>query len=263
MREPFIIDAHAHTGFPNVFFSPEVDWIHLLKRMDQLSIQYSINLCSMKLLNACDKAPELEKARQEYEQSDERIFYLGFYDPRNAGKDLAVLNTALSWPGFKGIKIHPSFNTVSADDPAYEPVWQFASENDLPIVAHTWSVSSYNPVQVLSTPDKFEKFAASFPDVRFVLGHSGGRGAGRLDAIRMAREYANVYMDFGGDIYCYQYFEQMLKQVPGNKVIFGSDYPWLDQRSHLSRVYMSDISTTQKRKILRDNALEVYRLEEN
>jgi len=263
MNKPFIIDAHAHTGYPNCFYSPEIDWKSLVKRMDQLSIQYSINLCSMKLLSSDDKLKELETARQEYDSSEGRLFYLGFFDPRQREEDLAALETASAWKGFKGIKIHPSFNGVSADDPGYEPVWRFAAEHNLPIVAHTWSVSSYNPVQVLSTPDKFEKYAASYPNVRFVLGHSGGRGTGRLEAIRMANEYANVYMDFGGDVFCYRYFEDMLDKVPENKILYGSDYPWLDQRSHLTRVYLADITTIQKRKILRDNALEVYKLEEN
>ena len=79
----------------------------------------------------------------------------------------------------------------------------------------------------------------------------------------MVNEYENVYMDFAGDIYCYEYFEKMERSVPENKVIFGSDYPWLDQRSHLTRVYLANISTSLKGKIFRENALAVYRLEDN
>jgi uncharacterized protein len=261
MKNLFIIDAHAHTGYPNYFFAPEINSEQLLGRMDTLNIQYAINLCSMHLLVTDKKIAELKKARKEFENSNGRIFYLGFFDPRNSTHDLMALKEAKSWPGFKGIKIHPSFNGVSADDASYEPVWKFASEHNLPIVAHTWSVSSYNPVQILSTPDKFEKFVKKYPDVRFILGHSGGRGTGRFEAVRMANEYKNVYMDFAGDIYCYRYFENMAESVPDNKVLFGSDYPWLDQRSHLTRVFLADISTALKRKIFRENALEVYRLE--
>jgi predicted TIM-barrel fold metal-dependent hydrolase len=208
-----------------------------------------------------DQRGELEKAAQEFETSGRRIFYLGFFNPKRSD-DLKLIEEASALPGFKGIKIHPSFNTVSADDDAYEPIWELAARLELPIVAHTWSVSSYNPVQVLSTPDKFERYVKKYSKVRFVLGHSGGRGDGRLQAIRMAREYDNVYMDFGGDIYCQRYFEQVAAELPENKVLFGSDYPWIDCRSHLTRVYMADISTHLKRRILRENALEVYRLED-
>ena len=260
-KAPFIIDAHTHTGYPNVFFSPEVSAEQLLARMDKLNILYAVNLVSMKSL-ADRQLPELETSRKEFEESGRRIFYCGFFNPNRAEEDLEALRTAAGWPGFAGIKIHPSFSGVPADDDAYKPVWTFAAEKDLPIVAHTWSVSSYNPAQKLSTPDRFEKRVREYPQVRFVIGHSGGRTGGRLDAVRMAGEYDNVYMDFGGDVYDYQYFEKMARDVPHNKVLFGSDYPWLDQRSHLTRVYLSDIPDEFKQRILRDNALEVYKLEE-
>jgi predicted TIM-barrel fold metal-dependent hydrolase len=260
MIDSFIIDAHAHTGFPNLFFSPEIDAVSLLRRMDQFRIQYAINLCSMRSLMG-DQRGELEKEAREFENSGGRIFYLGFFNPKRP-EDLKLLEEAEAFPGFKGIKIHPSLNGVSADDDAYDPIWEFAANLRLPIVAHTWSVSSYNPVQILSTPEKFERFVKKYPGVRFVLGHSGGRGGGRVQAMRMAREYDNVYMDIGGDIYCYRYFEQVAGELPDNKVLFGSDFPWIDCRSHLTRVYLAEISTSLKRRILRDNALEVYRLED-
>ncbi len=265
-RAPFIVDAHVHVGYPKVFFAPENTLQQLLVRMETLHVQYAVNLCSMKTLYGSGwgepQGPELERRRLDFEKSGKRIFYCGFYDPRHSEEDLAALKETVDWPGFVGIKIHPSFAGLPANDPAYIPVWDFASETDLPIVAHTWSVSSYNPVQKLSTPDKFETFVRQFPTVRLVLGHSGGRGGGRLEAVRMARAYENVYMDFAGDVYDYQYMEKMDGNVPHNKVLFGSDYPWLDARANLSRVYLSNIPSEFKHGILRDNALEVFKLEE-
>ncbi len=260
MKTPFIIDAHVHTGFPNIFFSPEIDAGQLLKRMDQFGIQFSINLSSMRAITGYRKQ-ELCRARREFEQLNRRIFYLGFYDPHDGENDLALLQKACDWPGFKGIKIHPSFNGTPADDPSYEPVWKFASENDLPIVAHSWSVSTYNPVQRFSTPEKFEKYVRKYRDVRFVLAHSGGRGSGRQEAVRMADMYKNVYTDCAGDIYDYHFFENMMASLPHNKLLFGTDFPWFDHRSHLTRIFLADIPTTIKQKILRDNAIEVFKLE--
>jgi hypothetical protein len=260
MNEPFIVDAHVHTGYPGQFFSPEVDARSLLARMDQFGIQYAVNLCSMRNLLGGSLA-EMEAAQREFEESGRRIFFCGFFDPRRSAEDLKILETAAGWSGFKGIKIHPSFNKVSADDKRYEAVWKFAAQRDLPIVAHTWSASSYNPVQVLSTPGRFEGFVKRFPAVRFVLAHSGGRGEGRREAIRLAQQYENVYMDFGGDIYCHRYFEEIAAAGLHAKVLYGTDYPWMDARSHLTRVYLADIPTAAKRSILRDTALRVYRLE--
>jgi hypothetical protein len=80
MRAPYIVDAHVHTGYPNIFFSPEVGARELLKRMDQFLIRYSVNLGSMRNLLGASIA-EMEKSRQEYEESGGRLFYCGFYDP--------------------------------------------------------------------------------------------------------------------------------------------------------------------------------------
>ncbi len=257
--DPFIIDAHVHTGYVNLFFSPEVDAKSLLARMDTLSIRYAVNLGSSRNLLTASSS-EMEKAEAEFQESGRRLFYCGFFDPRRAKEDLAILTRAARGSGFRGIKIHPSFCGVSGDDPRYEPVWRFAAESALPIVSHTWSVSSYNPAQALSTPEKFERFVSRHPSVRFVLGHSGGRGEGRREAIRMAREHENVFMDTSGDIMDRHSLERMVAENVQRKVLFGSDYPWLDQRAHLCGVYLADISADAKAMMLRENALRAFDL---
>ncbi len=261
MSSAYIVDAHVHTGYPGQFFSPEVDAASLLARMDTLQIQYALNLSSMRSLQGGTLA-ELEKAEREHQESGGRLFFCGFFDPRRGEADLEVLQAAARFPAFRGIKIHPSFNGVPAEDPRYEALWRFAADNDLPVVSHTWSVSSYNPVQALSTPGRFEPYLKRYPQVRFVLAHSGGRGEGRREAVRLAQSYANVYMDFAGDIYCHGYFQAMAAAGVLDRLLFGSDYPWIDARSHLSRVYLADLPTAAKRAILRDTALRVYRLAE-
>lgn len=260
MREPFIVDAHAHTGYPNQFYVPEVNPRELLTRMDALRIQYSLHCGDMVAL-AKDEAMNLALWQRSYEESGGRLPYLGVYNPKRAEQSLKGLAAALSMSGFRGIKIHPSFHGMPAEHSSYEAVWAFAAAHDLPIMSHSWSVSAHNPTQALSTPERFEVWLRKYPHVRFVLGHSGGRGTGRFEAIRMARQYPTVYLDFAGDIYCYRYLERMSREVPVEKIMFGSDWPWLDQRSHLTRVYLAEVDATAKRKILRDNALQVYRLE--
>jgi predicted TIM-barrel fold metal-dependent hydrolase len=150
---------------------------------------------------------------------------------------------------------------MPADDPSYEPAWAFAAQYDLAILTHSWSVSPYNPVQYLSTPERFEDYVKEFPGVRLVLGHAGGRGNGREQAIRMIKEHPNVYLDFAGDIFCYKLIEKLVQSVPVERILFGSDFPWLDPRANLSRVLLAEATPYTKIKILRDNAIRVYQLE--
>jgi len=198
--------------------------------------------------------------RRAYEESQGRLCYLGVFDPRSAPECLGALAAAVARPGFVGLKLHPSWHRTLADDPGYERAWAFAAEHDLPILAHSWSVSDYNPAQRYSTPERFESYVRRFPQVRLVLGHAGGRGLGRKEAVRMANEYPNVFLDFAGDVYCYRLLETLVATVPPEKILYGSDFPWMDSSTQLPRVLLADIDDQAKKKILVDNAVAVYRI---
>jgi uncharacterized protein len=260
MSGPFIIDAHLHSGYVGAFFAPRSSDDDLLACMDRCSISRAI--CAADMLSIMDGIKSgLDGLQRLHERSGGRVCFLGVFDPRHGRECLDTLVEAAGAPGFRGIKIHPSMHGVPADDPSYLPAWEFAAKHDCAMMTHSWSVSDFNPVQFLSTPGRFEPFVKEFPTVRFVLGHSGGRGAGRREAVRMANAYPNVYMDFAGDIYCYRLLEDLADSVPGDRILYGSDYPWLDPRSHISRVLLSDIDAGAKRRIFHDNAAAVYRLD--
>jgi uncharacterized protein len=261
VSKPFIIDAHAHIGSPGTFFAPETGPEHLLAMMDLLSIRVGIIACDHVLLYEGTRA-SYAPLREAYEQSQGRLLYLGIFDARAADASLATLEQAARWPGFAGVKIHPSLNRVWADDPIYEKAWQFAADNDLPILTHSWSVSDTNPAQVYSTPERFERHVRRFPQVRLVLAHAGGRGSGRREAVRMVNEHPNIFLDLAGDVFCNRLIETLVESVPPEKILFGSDFPWIDPRANLSRVLLAEVGDELKRKILSDNARVVYKIEE-
>lgn len=258
MSGAFIVDAHAHIGRPGAFFAPETEPEALLKLMDQLDIERAVCMDHLSVCEGCERT--LTMLRDVFERSGGRLHYLAVFNPKRSSGCMAALKQAMNWPGFAGLKIHPSFHGVSAEDARYEPAWRFAAERDVPILTHSWSVSDYNPVQQLSTPGRFEPRVGKFPKVRLVLGHAGGRGTGRHEALRMARDYANVFLDLAGDIFCYRLIESLVDSVPAEKILFGSDAPWLDPRSRLSHVLLADVPAPAKAKILRENALRVYRI---
>jgi len=259
MGDGFIIDAHLHVGRPGAFFAPATEPDDLLRIMDKLGISHAICMDHRSIVEGCGAG--LDAHRELFDRSNGRIYYLGVFHPRRAAACLAALERAKDWSGFAGLKIHPSCHGVPGDDPSYESAWTFAARHNLPILTHSWSVSQYNPTQYLSTPDRFENYVRSFGQARLVLGHAGGRGTGRLQAIRLAREYPNVYLDFAGDIFCYRLIENLVQSVPVEKILFGSDFPWFDPRANLSRVLLAEATPSTKIKILRDNAIRVYQLE--
>lgn len=241
------------------FYAPSPEPNDLLKLMDRLSIGHAVCIDHLTMYEGAGEG--MRSLRNVYEISGGRINYLGGYDPRKSRACMKILKQAVSWPGFAGIKIHPSFHSTPADDPGYESIWNFAAENDLAILAHSWSVSDYNAAQSHSTPEKFEKFIYKFKNVRIVLAHAGGRGDGRNEMIRLVNKYDNVYTDIAGDIFCYRLVESLAGSIPIGKILFGSDFPWFDPRANLARVILTNIDDNIKKKILRENAMRVYRIE--
>jgi predicted TIM-barrel fold metal-dependent hydrolase len=258
MMKPFIIDAHLHVGASGMYFAPGCDVKHLLELMDRLQIEYAV--CSEMKAVLCGSQVGMQASYDVFEQSNGRIFFQGVFDPRNPQDCLKALEEAAERPGFVGLKIHPSMHGTPAESPGYEAAWAFARKHQCAILAHTWSVSDYNPGQAYSTPERFENHISKFPGVHFVLGHAGGKGGGRAEAIRLANKYNNVYLDFAGDIFCYRFFETMLNSVPVERILYGSDYPMLDPRANLSRVLLGDMDEETKLKILRENAIQAYGL---
>jgi len=261
MSEAFIIDAHMHVGAPGVFFSPHGEADEFLALADKLRIRYGICMDSASVYEGGWVG--LDRLCDIHEDSNGRIHYLCVFNPTETKASMEALDKAATRPGFAGLKLHPSIHGVPAEDERYDAAWRFAAEHELAILTHSWSVSSYNPVQQLSTPQRFAKFVERYPGVRFVLGHFGGRGTGRLEAVRMIRDNPNVYGDFSGDIFDYRLLESLVASVPEDRILFGSDYPWLDPRANLTRVFLADVNGAVRRKILRDNAMRVYGLGES
>jgi hypothetical protein len=259
MTSALAIDAHCHYGNLGGFFEPEFNAEHLLAGMGKAGIGHAV--CSDVLSVFEGAEAGLAPLRGLFESSGRRVYFLGTFDPRRPAACLGALEQAKNWPGFVGLKLHPSVHGVPADDSAYELAWRFAADNDVAIMTHSWSVSSYNPVQYLSTPRRFEVYVRKFPQVRFVLGHAGGRGQGRGEAIRMVNDYPQVHLDFAGDIYDYRLLEKLIGSVPATKILFGSDSPMMDPRSQLSLVLLAGLADSAKSQILRGNAIRVYRLE--
>ena len=166
MKDCFIIDAHMHIGVNGVFFAPKYDAKDYVSLMDENNISYSVCSDIPSLMEDCSLS--LETAENFFEQSNKRMYSLCVFNPNYPEESLAVMEELRKKPYMVGIKIHPSLHGIDAESEESEPLWRFAADNDLTIMSHTWSVSSYNPVQKLSTPLKFEKFIKQFPSLNSI-----------------------------------------------------------------------------------------------
>jgi predicted TIM-barrel fold metal-dependent hydrolase len=252
-----IFDIHAHLGHCSQFNVPDISVERLVKIMQRFHIDKM--LCSHMALLAGDTKLGFRESVDAYSLSQGCIMSYSVFDPR-IPNGLDFVKQCANTPGFVGIKIHPSFHQCYGDDDSYRPVWKFACENALPILTHSWDYSDSNSTQKYSFPSRFERWVKDFPEVPLILGHAGGRYGGHLEAVRMANEHKNVFLDISGDSYSLGLIEFLVAKTGAEKILYGSDATWIDPRTQIGRVLDAQISTADKDKIFRRNAMKIFKV---
>lgn len=242
-----IFDAHCHIGTgrcTGIYIEPmsEADSLALSKRcgIDKVAG------IAMGAMGGADTKKEIDWLVNLCESRDDMFFY-AWYQPRQHQALMEQIATLKDHPLFLGVKIHPREDAAHLDDGGYDQFMDYCAAQDIAVLCHTWDTEPMN------RPRSFERYLAKYPEMKIILGHMGGTRAGCLDAMRMAREYKNVYCDINGSLYSELWIEEMVKLAPEHKFIFSTDQTFNDPRPVLGRVLFSHIPDRLKEKILCEN----------
>jgi predicted TIM-barrel fold metal-dependent hydrolase len=262
---PFIIDAHAHsvTGTsPLAFPTPDqrftrADWLaalddHLIER---ICLVPNESLYDWRASARAAAAPLLGDPRR-------RFRFYAVFDPRGDDAHRRRAREELAHPLCVGLKIHPSFHQVPADDPAYRTAFALALETRRPILTHSWAVSAHNPAQALSLPSRFhahlewarKQDTARGRGVDLLLGHAGGRPEAFSEVVELRRRHPTVRVDLAGDYYDHGLIDALAASLGPDAILFGSDADWTDPRCVLGMVLASRLEDREVALILRRNA---------
>lgn len=210
-----IIDAHGHDG-PHTRgwilreSGPEV----LLAQMDRLGVA-QLFLSGERALFGDGLEGNLA-TEQLFSRYPERFHgYLAF-NPRFGDEIKAQFDAFFGRGFYIGFKLLASYWKIPLTDPAYQPVWEYADRHRLPVLLHTWD-DRYN------SPAMLTEIVKQYPGAAFLLGHSGGGTGGREEAVKLALDHANVYLEFCGSFCTPTPFEESAARVGWDRVVFGSD----------------------------------------
>lgn len=253
-----VIDCHCHMGKWFNFHIPSGDAAGMVETMDMLSVRCGIVSAhpgigpDFRLGNSM----ALEAARR----FPGRFFCYVAVNPNYPQQETErELERLLSGELFVGIKIHPDMHQHPADGPGYEPVWEAASSRGCPVLCHTWDGSSHDP------PQKLAEIADRFPNAPLILGHCGGSIGGIEASIEAVRKQSgrpqNIYLDLAGSALWSGRIERMVERAGAERILFGTDLPFIDPRPQLGSVLMAAISDEDKRMILGLNAARLFGLE--
>jgi uncharacterized protein len=75
-------------------------------------------------------------------------------------------------------------------------------------------------------------------------------------AIDVAKRYPNVYLETSSVVF-FEYLELAARELPAEKLIFGSDGPLVDSRVELYKIRLLKLPEDQEEKVLSGNILRL------
>src|SRR5690606_4563786 len=130
-------------------------------------------------------------------------------------------------PRFVGVKLHPSLHQYPLNGPRYEPAWEYAAATGKPVLTHTWENSTFD------RPAMVGEVAERHPAVTILAGHAGARQTGFLEAVEIARRHPKVVLEICGSFNSGRQLVTMVEELGPHKVVYGSDFPFIDLRVSL------------------------------
>ncbi|MGQ9553881.1 MAG: amidohydrolase family protein [Anaerolineae bacterium] len=240
-----VIDTHGHGGPWYNFWAPANDPDSMVRILDRLGVE-ALVFCPHLGIGA-DPAIGNDIAIEWSRKYPGRLLGYAAFHPHEPESGRDELNRALD-QGLVAIKLHPSVHQCSVQAPAYRIAWEVAKERNTFILSHTWYNCPY------CAPKMFAQSAADYPQVPVILGHSGGTPAGFPEAIELARTYSNLYLDTCGSYVTGEWVVRMVQAVGADRVVYGSDLPFIDARYGLGKVALSGLDLDQLRMVLGLNA---------
>ncbi len=164
--------------------------------------------------------------------------------------------------GIKGVKIHPDYQSTYIDDDGYVEILEWAKRLDLIVVTHSGVDDGYKGEPVRCPPERVLKVIQKVGHEKFVLAHYGGHRLWEEVYDLLAGE--KVYFDTACslDKISPELFKKILEKHGEDKVLFATDCPWCDIKSHIDLLRSYNLDAHVEQKILYKNALKLLNLGE-
>jgi predicted TIM-barrel fold metal-dependent hydrolase len=198
--------------------------------------------------------------------------FIGFasVDPWKGKRAIYELERAIQELGLRGLKLHPSAQAFYPNDERFYPLWERCAQLGIPVLLHVGTTGFGGGVPggdgiclKYARPIPYvDDVAAVFPNLTIICAHPGFPWQEEMLAVAMHK--ANVYMDLSGWLpkYLPAIVVQYARTLLQDKVMFGSDGPFITARRWLDDFAQLGFKPEVQRKILYENACRVLRLED-
>ncbi len=237
-----IIDCHCHAGKGDGLTGPwdtNASLEKYLPRAQRAGIDRTVLLAAF---HSDYSSANHEVARIVASQPD-RFYGFAFVHPaRDRGRVAVMVGEAVTRYGFVGIKVHRH------DSPITREICDVARRFSLPVM-----------YDVMGEISAIELLAAEYSDVPFIIPHLGSFAddwRAQLALIDQLERHPNVYTDTSG-VRRFDLLDQAVRRAGAEKILFGSDGPWLHPGVELAKVKALGLSPLREQMVLGDNFLRL------
>jgi predicted TIM-barrel fold metal-dependent hydrolase len=161
--------------------------------------------------------------------------------------------------GIRGVKLHPLYQNFFIDDKYMYGFYELMASFGFFVMFHTGFHRAF-PGNAQAEVERVKKVANWFKDLTIVCTHVGGWK--QWDRISCLSDCENVYTETSLTMteISDDEFIKAISCFGEDRILFGSDSPWADQKEMLERTLQLGISDAMKEKLLYKNAAKLLAL---
>ncbi len=270
-RQPGLPDFGVEEGLRRYFRVKEVpgdadEMAAKYREWDILAVVFSVDTET-----STGEPPDTNDYVADFARSHPEQF-IGFatVDPWKAEAGVQELDRAVTELGLRGLKLHPIHQAFFPNDARFYPLYEKCGELGVPVMFHTGFAAAGAGMPggaglklKHSAPiPGIDDVAADFPDLTIIMAHPSWPWV--EEQIAVALHKPNVYLDLSG--WAPKYIPEVLVRETNtrlrDKVLFGSDFPYLPPDRWLRDFEELPIRDEVRPKVLHENARRVLGLQE-
>jgi len=245
---------------PEIFPDISENADEYVAKMDVAGFEYAM-VSSVKMgayRGPATLAYSAEEVHEIIRRHPKRLIGIAGYDPLNIRESIREIERAVNEYGFKGVYAHTLGWGIAANDRRMYPCYLKCVELDIPFSMQIGHSLEKMPSEG-GRPIYIDEVALDFPDLRFIASHTGWPWCEEL--IAMAWKHENVYVDISAHMP--QYLDRALVEFMNtrgrDKVLFGTNgFGMARCKEGFLKLPLKEKAQV---KVLRENALKVFRLE--
>lgn len=237
-----IIDAHCHVGKGDGLTGPW-DTDASLRNYIRWANEYGISKTVLFAAFHSDYSHANQEVAKIVGLNRSRFYGFAFVHAiRDAGRIFSIIQKAVSLYKFCGIKVHRYDARITRE------ICETAKAFNLPVL-----------YDVMGEISQVYLLAKEYPDVNFIIPHLGSFAddwKAQLSFIDPLTRYPNIYTDTSG-VRRFDLLKEALDRAGANKILFGSDGPWLHPGLELEKIYALKTCCKDLKLMLGENFLRL------